>query len=150
VADFIFDEIEENGLNEMFDNKQLLEIVEVYRQWYKEGIEPTAKSFLYHENPQLNVLAVSLMDNSAFEISPNWNEHFDRPLPSREEIYQTEVTSCMNYLKLRKIKRLITENQKDMERSHHPGILNNLVETHHHLKQLEMDLARRMGTVIMK
>jgi DNA primase len=150
VADYIFDEMEENGLQEMFDNKQLLKIIGVYRGWYQEGIEPTAKSFLYHEDQQLNVLAVSLMDNSTFEISPNWNEHFDRPIPTREEVYQTEVTSCLNYLKLRKIKRLITENQKDMEQNHDPGVLKNLIETHRHLKLLEMELARKMGTVIMK
>jgi DNA primase len=150
VADYIFDEMEENGLQEMFDNKQLLKIIGVYRGWYQEGIEPTAKSFLYHEDQQLNVLAVSLMDNSTFEISPNWNEHFDRPIPTREEVYQTEVTSCLNYLKLRKIKRLINENQKDMEKNHDPGVLKNLIETHRHLKLLEMALARKMGTVIMK
>jgi DNA primase len=150
VADFIFDEMEENGLQEMFDNRQLLKIIDVYKGWYQEGIEPTAKSFLYHEDAQLNVLAVSLMDNSSFEISPNWNEHFDRPIPSRDEVYQTEVTSCLNYLKLRKIKRLITENQKDMEKNHDSAVLKNLIETHHHLKLLEMELARKMGTVIMK
>jgi DNA primase len=150
VADFIFDEMEENGLQEMFDNRQLLKIIDVYKGWYQEGIEPTAKSFLYHEDSQLNVLAVSLMDNSSFEISPNWNEHFDRPIPSRDEVYQTEVTSCLNYLKLRKIKRLIAENQKDMERNHDSAVLKNLIETHHHLKLLEMELARKMGTVIMK
>jgi DNA primase len=90
------------------------------------------------------------MDNSSFEISPNWNEHFDRPIPSRDEVYQTEVISCLNYLKLRKIKRLITENQNDMERNHDSAVLKNLIETHHHLKLLEMELARKMGTVIMK
>jgi len=150
VADFIFSEMEENGLNEMFDNKQLLRIVETFRQWYHEGMEPTAKSFLYHEDPVLNTTAVSLMDNSAFEISPNWNEHFDRPLPTREEVYQAEVVSCMNYLKLRKIKRLIAENQNDLEKSVDAEHTRNLIETHHHLKLLEMDLARKTGTVIFK
>jgi DNA primase len=150
VADFIFAEMEENGLNEMFDNKQLLKIVEIYRQWYHEGSEPTAKSFLYHEDASLNAIAVSLMDNSSFEISPNWNEHYDRPVPTREEVYQTEVISCMNYLKLRKIKRLIAENQKDLEQSHDDDLTKNLIETHHHLKVLEMELARKMGTVIFK
>jgi DNA primase len=56
----------------------------------------------------------------------------------------------LNYLKLRKIKKLITENQKDMERNHDSAVLRNLIETHHHLKLLEMELARKMGTVIMK
>lgn len=150
VADFIFVELEESGLDEMFDNKQLLRILGTYREWYRQGLEPTSKSFLYHEDQQLNLLAVSLMDNSSFEISPNWETHFDRPAPTREELYQAEVHSCMNYLKLRKIKRLILENQKDMEKSHDAADMQNLIETHHHLKAMEMDLAKKTGTVIMK
>ena len=46
VADHLFSEIEQNGLNELIDNQQLLKIVDVYRDWYKQGIEPTAKSFV--------------------------------------------------------------------------------------------------------
>jgi len=150
VADFVFAELEASGLNEMFDNKQLLRILNTYREWYKMGLEPTPKSFLYHEDQQLNVLAVSLMDNSSFEISPNWDAHYDRPAPTREELYHAEVNSCMNYLKLRKIRRLILENQKDMERTMDNAEMQNLIETHHHLKNMEMDLARKAGTVIIR
>jgi DNA primase len=150
VADHLFSEIEQNGLNELIDNQQLLQIVDVYRDWYKQGIEPTAKSFLYHQDQQLNMLAVSLMDNSNFEISPNWDDKYERKVPTREELYKEEVISCMNYLKLRKIKRLIAENQRDMEKSTDTEEQMNLVETHQHLKQLEMQLVSRIGTVIVK
>lgn len=150
VADHIFVEIEQNGLNELIDNQQLLKIVAVYREWYQQGIEPNAKSFLYHQDPQLNTLAVSLMDNSNFEISPNWDEKYERKIPTREELYKEEVLSCLNYLKLRKIKRLIAENQRDMEKSTASEELMNLMETHQHLKQLEIQLVSKLGTVIVK
>ena len=150
VADHIFVEIERNGLNELIDNQQLLKIVAVYREWYQQGIEPNAKSFLYHQDPQLNTLAVSLMDNSNFEISPNWDEKYERKIPTREELYKEEVISCLNYLMLRKIKRLIAENQRDMEKNTATEELINLMETHQHLKQLEIQLVSKLGTVIVK
>ena len=150
VADHMFSEIQENGLTELIDNKQLLRIIEVYRELYTQGDDPNPRSFLYHPDQQLNQIAVSLMDNSSFEISHHWKTSFDRHTPSREEMYKEEVSSCMNYLKLRKIKRLIAENQKDMERSSDPDEQINLIETHQHLKDLEMQLARVVGAVIFR
>lgn len=150
VADFMFQEIEDNGLNELIDNQHLLKMIEVYREMYKQGSDPTARSFLYSEDQQLNQIAVSLMDNSSFEISHHWKTSFDRHTPSRDDLYKEEVRSCLSYLKLRKIKRLISENQKDMERNTDPEAQINLIETHQHLKDLEMQLARQVGTVIMR
>ena len=65
-------------------------------------------------------------------------------------MYREEVMSCMNYLKLRKIKRLIAENQRDMERSANAEEQLSLIEVHQHLKELEIQLARNIGTVIIK
>jgi DNA primase len=150
VADHVFTEIEENGLTEMIDNKQLVRMIDVYREMYQKGEDPGPKSFLYHPDQQLNQIAVSLMDNSNFEISHHWKTSFDRHTPSRDEVYREEVMSCMNYLKLRKIKRLIAENQRDMERSANAEEQLSLIEVHQHLKELEIQLARNIGTVIIK
>ena len=150
VADHVFTEIEENGLTEMIDNKQLVRMIDVYREMYQKGEDPGPKSFLYHPDQQLNQIAVSLMDNSNFEISHHWKTSFDRHTPSRDEVYREEVMSCMNYLKLRKIKRLIAENQRDMERATNAEEQLNLIEVHQHLKELEIQLARNIGTVIIK
>ena len=150
VADHVFTEIEENGLTEMIDNKQLVRMIDVYREMYQKGEDPGPKSFLYHPDQQLNQIAVSLMDNSNFEISHHWKTSFDRHTPSRDEVYREEVMSCMNYLKLRKIKRLIAENQRDMERSTSAEEQLTLIEVHQHLKELEMQLASKMGTVIIR
>lgn len=150
VADYIIEEFHENGLADMFDNQQLLKLVSQFKVWYDQGLAPTGKNFLYHEDTEINVLAVSLMDNSGFEISPNWHEKFDRAVASREEQYITEVRSCIGYLKLKKIKRLILENQKDLETNTDTSQLKTLVETHQHLKMMEVEIAKSCGIVILK
>jgi DNA primase len=150
VADYVFTEIDENGLLEMIDNKPLVRMIDVYKELYQKGEDPNPKSFLYHPDQQLNQIAVSLMDNSAFEISHHWKTSFDRHTPSRDEVYREEVLSCMNYLKLRKIKRLIAENQQDMESATNAEEQLSLIEVHQHLKELEIQLAARIGTVIIR
>ena len=54
----------------------LLHIMEVYKTWYEEGLEPTVKNFLYHEDQQLSAEVVSLLD-FLYELSDNWKEHFE-------------------------------------------------------------------------
>lgn len=146
VADYIF---EENVDREMIDNKELIRVMEIYKAWYDAGLEPVAKNFLYHDDLQLSTLVVSLMDMS-HELSPNWKDHYDGKIFTREDLYKEEVFSSLNYLKLRKIKRMIDVNQKDMEKPQTAEEQMNLIQTHQHLKEMEMELTRQMGTVIFR
>ncbi|MBX3253682.1 MAG: DNA primase [Chitinophagaceae bacterium] len=149
VYDYILSEFDSNSLHELFDNKQMLLIIETYKTWVQNGVDPSPKSFLYHENIELSTLVVGLMD-TRYELSHNWKEHYDGPMPTREELYREEVASTLNYLKLRKIKRLIDENQRDLEKLHSPEEQLTLLQTHQHLKQLEIELIRNQGAVIFK
>lgn len=149
VADHIFKEIELNQLEELIDNKELVKVVQTYKHWYKEGLDPTPKNFLYHDNLEMSSLVVSIMDFN-HEISPKWKEHFEGHLPTREELFKEEVFSTLNYLKLKKIKRLMDENQRDLERSSVAEEQMILVQTHQHLKQMEIELTKQLGTVIFK
>ncbi len=150
VAEHVFREMEVNALEDLFDNRELVHLLQAYRNLYLQGLEPTARSFLYHEDHGLNQIAVSLMD-SPHELSPNWKAHFDGPMPTRDELYRQEVYSSLNYLKLRKIKRLINENQRDLEKGQvSDKDMMMLLQTHKHLKVLEMELTRQIGTVILR
>ncbi|MES2430828.1 MAG: DNA primase [Bacteroidota bacterium] len=148
VADYFFDEID-NDIEDLIDNKNLVRVIDTYRTWYKEGLEPTPKTFLYHEDLGLSSLVVSLMDYN-YEISPNWKEIFEGKILTREDLYKEEVFSTLNYLKLRKIKHLIETNQQDLENPHTSDEQLLLLQTHQHLKQLEIELTKRLGTVIFK
>jgi len=149
VADHVFKEIEANQLEDLIDNKELVKVLQTYRAWYNAGIEPTAKNFLYHDNLEMSSLVVSIMDFN-YEISPNWKEHFEGHIPTREDLFKEEVFSTLNYLKLKKIKRMMDENQRDLERSAVAEEQMILVQTHQHLKQMEIELTKQLGTVIFK
>lgn len=149
VADFIFSEIEGNNLEEMIDNKNLIAIIKTYRAWYEAGIEPTSKSFLYHDDLQMSALVVTVMDYE-YEISHNWKEKYEGKIPTRDELFREEVYSTVNYLKLRKIKRMIEENQRDLEKSTPSDDQMVFLQVHQHLKDLEIELTRQIGTVIYR
>ena len=71
-------------------------------------------------------------------------------MPSREDLYREEVFATLTYLKLRKIKRMIDENQKDLEKETDREKQFHLIQTHQHLKQLEVELTKQWGTVIFR
>jgi len=146
VADFIFEEFEDQSL---FDNKKLVNIIDTYKIWYREGIEPSARNFLYHENQELSTLVVGIMD-FPYELSPNWKDHFEGKIATREDLYKEETLSTITYLKLRKIKRMIEENQKDLEKPHSSEEQMMLLQTHQRLKQMELMLTKQLGTVILR
>ena len=61
-----------------------------------------------------------------------------------------EIESAIGYLKLRKIKRMLLENQLDLEKPHTTVEYEMLHHTHRHLKQMEMELSRKTGAVIIR
>ncbi len=149
VADHIFSEIEINNLEELIDNKNLVAIMKAYKTLYDEGLEPTVKTFLYHQNLEMGSLVVNIMDYNS-EISPNWKEFYEGKIFSREDLYLDEVFSTLNYLKLRKIKRMMDENQRDLEKSHNAEEQLMLLQVHQHLKKAEIELTQKIGTVIFR
>lgn len=147
VAQYILAEREDLG---MIENADLVEIINLYQQWYNDGLEPVMKNFLFHENQNISKNVVSLADIK-HEISPNWKEApYEVLVPSREDLYKEEIHSVLTYLKLRKIKAMIDENQRDLEKPHTDEELFTLIKTHQHLKQLETELVKSLGTVIVR
>jgi len=146
VADHIIQEINEQQLLEMED---LNRIVDMYKTWYQEGLEPGPKNFLYHEDQDLNKQVLNILD-FPYELSPNWSEHFEGKIFTREDLFREEIVSTLDYLKLRKIRKMIDENQKDLQQPHPVDHQIVLIQTHHHLKNLEKEILKRAGTVIVK
>jgi DNA primase len=135
VADFLLGESIDH---DMIDNLQLLRIFETYKSWYEQGLEPTSKNFLYHEDQAMSAQVVSILD-FPYELSPNWKDHFEGKIFTRDDLYKEEVLGTLNYLKLRKIKKLIDLNQKDLINSASAEDQHTYMQTHQHLKKWERD-----------
>jgi DNA primase len=61
-----------------------------------------------------------------------------------------DVFATVNYFKLRKIKKMFDQNQKDLENATTPQEQMKLIEIHKTLKQIEIDLTKQLGAVIIK
>lgn len=145
VADYLLGEIQDN---ELIESPTYLNLLNLYEFWYKEGLQPTAKNFFYHEDQSISTLVVSIMDFQ-YEVSNKWAEHIEGKVITRDDYFDKEINSCLNYAKLRKIRRLIEQNQQDLAQEKDPEQQILLLQTHQHLKQLEMDLTKLVGTVIL-
>ena len=147
VAGFIIRELK---INEITLLPLLDKLLQCYIQWQHEGIEPGTRNFLYHEDADISSVAVSLQELK-YEISPRWKEEpHELSIPTREERYIEEVDSVMTYFKLKKIKILIEQNHRDFENITDAEKLNDFLATHKELKEIEMALTKKLGSVIIK
>lgn len=146
VADYILKEAIDL---ELFDNKDIINIIEIYKEMYVNGKIPETNDFLYNENNKIASIVVSLID-FPYELSPKWKEKYEMPVPDREAMFKEDVDSSIFYLQLKKIKRLIKENQVDLEKPHSESEMEILLETHKLLKEQEMALSKKTGTVIVQ
>lgn len=176
VADYIFKELIDEDL---FDDNQILKLIRLYKDWYAGGFAPNLKTFVYYNDNNISMLAVSIT-NFPYEESKRMKEEmFTSSLGYKEELFkksyeeflrittrqmdtelpkfskveeqniQLQITSSLNYLKLRKIERLINQNQKDLQQPVTQEEYTVLVQTHQHLQQIEADLQKKAGTVII-
>jgi DNA primase len=83
------------------------------------------------------------------ELSQRWNEKLGLIKKEEEKNFLAEVEISLMYFKLRKVKKMIAQNQSDLENAD-PSDELHLLQIHKHLKQVERDLTQHIGTVIFK
>jgi len=144
VAQWIFDEIESFPL----ENEDMLYLVEAYKKWFYAGKLPNGKTLQYHEDERVQKWVVSLFEPD-HELSTRWNEKLGKP--EREEVKDiiNEIEIGLMYFKLRKVKKMISQNQMDLETAPEKEQIQ-LLQIHKHLKEVERALTQSIGTVIMK
>lgn len=146
VADFL---LEEFLGHELIEEPSLVQVLQQYNEWYRQGLEPTEKNFLYSENQQMSATVVSLL-TFPYELSLNWDKKYERPIPRIGDFYRDDVLFSVNYLKLRKIYQMIEENNQEMKHIKSDKDWQIAAQTHYHLKQMAKELTSALGTVIYK
>ena len=177
VAEFMLDEILDEGL---FDNADVLKLINEYKKALdKERAILNKNLFVYSNDPTISSFAVSLL-NFPYEASEHWKREFSSSTGYQKKLFEQsyedflrsitvgnetelmtflkmdedkthiEVESAISYLKLKKIKRMLLENQVDLEKQHTPDEYRTLAQTHDHLKQMEREISGKLGAVIIK
>lgn len=177
VSDFILEEIADESL---IENEEVRKLFSAYRSLRQQGEDPNGPQyFVQHPDQQLSILAVSLLQ-FPHEESTRWKTEFSQQTGYQARLFEQDyddfittlsagqesslqhflkaeedrsaevVQSAIHYLKLRKIKRMLLENQQDMEKQHSADEFSVLLQTHEHLKQMEIALGKQSGTVIIR
>jgi len=177
VADHIFEDMVDESL---IDNKDVLMLIAAFKQMLRQNPSGNDKNyFVYHPDHHLSSFAVSLL-NFPYEESERWKTEFSQDTGFRQELFgqsyedfmrilakenakeltsylkmeedntHEEVESVLNYLKLRKVKRMLLENQLDLEKTHTAQEFHMLHQTHEHLKNMEIGLTKKMGAVVIR
>ncbi|WP_160716625.1 DNA primase [Chitinophaga solisilvae] len=148
VADYIFRL--PYDFESLADNEMVKRILREYKQLYDEGNQPDKKWFLYHQDQDLSKYTALIMEDKEADLSVNWKERFEIDTIYGDNAYLKDTISTTNYLILRKIKKLIMENQEEAERSTDMDQIMRCLEMQVHLKGLEKELTQGLGTVIFK
>lgn len=177
IADYIFSEMLDESL---LDNPDIINLISAFKQQLQKDPQQLNKNFfIYHPDTKLSALAVSLM-NVPYEESEHWRKEYSQSTGYQKQLFEqgydsfirsvapgneeqlmsylkmeedkthTEVESALDYLKLRKIKRMLHENQSDLEKTHSKDEQDMLSRTHAHLKQMEMTITQKLGSVIIR
>ncbi len=144
VSTWIAEELEPFPL----ENQEMIQLVKVYFQWQAEGKMPNNKTLQYHEDPQIQQMVMGLFEPE-HELSQRWNEKLGIKKVVEEVTFHHDVEVSLLYYKLRKIKKMIRQNQEDMEKVSGDEQIQ-LLHIHKHLKDAERELTQIIGTVIFK
>lgn len=146
VADYLlYDCFEEDSI----EDPMLKKITETYQFWYEQKLEPTSKSFLYTDDLLMSNVVMSLIE-FPYEVSDGWATKYEMPVPTREDNFRNDIISSLRYLELKKIKKLIDINADELSKTTLMDRQMLLIQTHNHLKNMEIQLTKEIGTVIMK
>ena len=144
IADYIFSELEHFH----FETPILEKLFEAYKEAYEKGLEPTTKSMLYHEDENIRNLIISI-SVTPFELSQKWDEVLEGMNIVNRDTSRQDVIMSIRFYKLRRIKKMIEENQRDIEHASTDDF-KRLLEIHKQLKEAEQEITTQLGTVIIK
>jgi DNA primase len=177
VAEYVLQEMVDETL---IDNRDVLKLITLVNEQLKTDPSLLSKNFfIYHPDPQVSSFAVSLL-NMPYEESDHWRREFSQSRGYQQNLFQQsyenflqsisdgneeklmsylkmevdrtpeEIDSALTYLKLRKVKRMLLENQVDLGKEHTPEEFSVLYQTHQYLKDLEVSLARKTEAVVIR
>lgn len=151
VAQYIWINIED--VIDYFDSKLYKKVVIEVLQRVNQSLDVSAQFFINHSEAEIRQLAANVL-TSPYEFSENWEKKHDVFLNQRkpEENYHLDAELAVKRLKLRKIGKVIAENHAKIKVID-PGDIEQvmpLIKLDQKLKEMRNQLAKELGTVVVK
>lgn len=148
VADYVFHL--PYDFEALAENELVKRILREYKALYDAGNLQDKRWFLYHEDQHLSKQIANILEDKEADLSVNWKERFEIDTVYGDNAYLRDTISTTNYLILRKIKKLILENQEEAKKATSIEQVLSCLEMQKHLNALEYELTHSMGTVVFR
>lgn len=140
--------IQELTLDEVeLENKEYQDIITTCRTILEEGGTLGEDFFIKH--PATSVIAAEVLTEK-YVLSPVWEGHFEIITIDEKENFIHEITENVNYLKLKHLDQLISENAAKLEKATEEEDRMLYVGIHSELLKLRLELAKHSGIVILR
>ncbi len=141
--------IMQNLTDVTFENELCKRIIDHYRKEIENGHLPTANQFIKSEDREIADLAITL-SSSPYTLSENWyNKH---NIYVRDETVNLKATILggLYHLKKRKVDRILLDLLKEIKAEDDATNQEILMQRYAFIKNVEKEISRFLGSVIVK
>lgn len=132
-----------------FENELCKKIIDHYRTEIENGQLPTANQFIKNEDREIADLTITL-SSSPYTLSENWyNKH---NIYVRDETVNLKATILggLYHLKKRKVDRILLDLLGEIKTENDPTNQEILMQRYAFIKNVEKEISRFLGSVIVK
>jgi DNA primase len=143
VAEFVVNELDEY----QFEDPVFQQIFDIYEDHAEAGDVPKLHNLKHHEKEDIQQKVIELL-SLHHDVSDNWSRMHDIFIEDKSVIYKMDVKSSVCRLLLKKIRKEIETNRRELEKNESDEKMTKLLVVRKQLKEMELTLTKQLNTVI--
>lgn len=132
-----------------FENALYDKVIKIYQAQLAIGAVPGDSFFIQHTEQDVSNLAISLLSHS-YQLSENWKDKHGIYVKLEEDIVKEAGINAVNHLKVRKLNKMIQQNQEKLTSATDAHEIERLQQMHMSLVAIRKELSKALGAVILR
>ncbi|MCY1523073.1 DNA primase [compost metagenome] len=132
-----------------FDNQLCKKIIDHYRIEIENGQLPTANHFIKSDDREVADLAITL-STSPYSLSENWYNKHNIYVRDETVNLKSTILGGLYHLKKRKVERILLDLLKEIKNEPDATNQDILMQRYAYIKNVEKEISRFLGSVIVK
>lgn len=132
-----------------FDNQLCKKIIDHYRIEIENGQLPTANHFIKSDDREIADLAITL-STSPYSLSENWYNKHNIYVRDETVNLKSTILGGLYHLKKRKVERILLDLLKEIKNEPDAANQDILMQRYAYIKNVEKEISRFLGSVIVK
>lgn len=147
VAEYILHELQHDEI--IFENPAYAKLISELNNYFLSGnaTPPPQNFYVHHADSLISSIAIDIL-SSPYTLA-NWDKH-NIPVKKEEDQLKHSVVSAIMAVKLRRLEKMIIDNQKLIKASETEEELLTLLQEQHALLEAKKHFASQMGRVVIK